>query len=186
MKRGVVLIVVLFMLMGCGSTEAQTQSVVQLRERLMQMNGCTFVATVCADYGDATYTFTMSCAGDSQGNLSFTVIKPETIAGIGGKIHAQGGMLTFDDAVLGFPLLADGEVSPVSGPWILMRTLLGGYISGCVAEEGGLHVMMDDSYRDDALQVDVWLNDQNLPQSAQIVWQGRRVLSLLIESFEIL
>lgn len=186
MKRLVVCITVVLMLAGCGSTDAQLQSVMQLRERLLQMNGCNFQAEVCANYEDSSYSFSMSCAADSQGNVTFTVVEPQSISGISGRIHAQGGQLTFDDEVLGFPLLADGEVSPVSAPWILIRTLLGGYISSCVKEGDDLHVTMDDSYLENAMRLEVWLNGDNLPQCAEIVWQGRRVLSITVESFEIL
>ncbi len=161
------------------------RTVNQLREKLLTMESCSFQACIRADYGELSYAFSVSCQGDREGNLCFDVIAPESIAGIRGEIDAQGGQLTFEDTVLGFPLLADGEVSPVSAPWILLRTLLGGYISACSEEGDYLHVMMDDSYEEEALQLDVWLNANSLPHYAEIVWQGRRVLSIEIISFSI-
>lgn len=183
MRRCLAVFLIFLVLSGCGSRDPHLQTVTQLREKLLQMQSCSFDAVIYADYADTSYEFSVFCQGDREGNISFKVTEPETIAGISGTIRAQGGVFTFDEAVLGFPLLADGEVSPVSAPWILLRTLLGGYISSCVMEEEYLHVVMDDSYEADALQVDVWLNAQKLPQHAQIVWQGRRVLSLRIDSF---
>lgn len=185
MKRGVALLCLVLMLCGCQSQDAQLQTVNSLRERLLTMNSCSFQACIRADYGELSYAFSVSCQGDREGNLQFDVISPETIEGIRGNISAQGGQLTFDDAVLGFPLLADGEVSPVSAPWILLRTLLGGYISACTEEGDYLHVMMDDSYESEALQLDVWLNANSMPHYAEIIWQGRRVLSIEIISFSI-
>lgn len=185
MKRVLAVILALLLLSGCTQNDNRQKTVTGLRESLLQMQYCTFHAVIRADYGDDGYEFSAGCRFDREGNLEFSVTKPETIVGISGSVRAQGGALTFDDTVLGFPLLADGEVSPVSAPWILMRTLVGGYISSWATEGEYLHVVMDDSYEADALQVDVWLDVDGMPSYGELVWQGRKVLSVTVEDFEI-
>ena len=111
---------------------------------------------------------------------------PETIAGITGTVSAEGGKLTFDEESLAFELLADGQVTPVSAPWLLLKTLRGGYVTGCGMDGDYLRVSIDDSYEEDALHLDIWLDSASVPQRAEIVWQEKRILSLELEKFEIL
>ena len=127
----------------------------------------------------------MACRTDGQGDLSFTVQEPLSIAGITGTVSHSSGKLTFADKALAFDLMADGLVSPVSGPWVLMRTLCGGYLTSCAVEGELLRVSIDDSYADDALHLDIWLDGQDVPVRGEIYWQGRRILSLEVKNFVI-
>lgn len=154
----------------------------QLREDMLK-NNCSFVAEITADYGDKSYTFSAGCTADSAGDLSFIVLSPESIGGISGKITWESGYLTFDDAVLAFPLLADGEVSPVSAPWLLVKTLRSGYLASAGMDGEFLMLTIHDSYEEDALQLDIWLDSENRPVHADILWQGRRVLSIAVKEF---
>ena len=87
---------------------------------------------------------------------------------------------------MAFPLLAEGQVSPVSAPWLLMKTLRSGYLTSCGTEDGTLRLSIDDSYEDDALHLDIWLNEEELPKHGEILWQGRRILSVAVENFRFL
>ena len=140
---------------------------------------------ITADYGDQTYTFAMGCQFGAHGDLSFSVQQPKTIAGITGNITDAGGNLTFDDVALAFPLLADGQLSPVSAPWILMKTLRTGYITSAGELGDGDLLVIDDSYADDALTVHVLLDAEGLPVSGEIYYKGRRILTLEIQNCKI-
>ncbi len=159
--------------------------VLLLRKNLLEMESCSFEMQIYADYGQVTNSFRTACAADRDGNVNFTVMEPETIGGITGFIHASGGKFTFQDTVLAFPLLADGELSPVSAPYLFIRCLMSGYISSTVQEDTCLHVTIHDSYEKSALVSEMWLNGENIPVRAEIVWEGRRVLSMDISSFVI-
>ncbi len=185
MKRILVILLTIALLAGCTHSDGGMERAISLRERLLQAESCTFDAEITADFGDKTYAFTMSCTADREGNVEFTVLQPDTICGITGVLSANGGKLTFDETAVAFEMLADGEVSPISAPWLLYKTLCGGYITSCGEEGESLHISVDDSYEEDALQLDIWLDAQNIPQSAQIRWQGRRVLSLIVKNFTI-
>lgn len=178
MKRLIPFILCIILLCGCSQTEDMDDALA-LRSAILQANACTFSINITADYGDKTYDFSMNCVADEKGNVTFTVTKPETIAGIKGSITADGGNLSFDDTFLSIPMLTDDQITPVSAPWILMRTLRGGYITSCA--DG--RVTIDDSYADDALTLDITLNHENMPQVAEIYWKNRRILTLEVTSF---
>lgn len=185
MKRILIIFVLIFHLSGCGDGSA-VEPGLRLRERLLSAEGCTFLATITADYGDQLYTFNMRCQSDKSGNLEFTVTAPETIADIKGTVSAEGGSFTFENDVLAFETIADGQITPVSAPWLFVHTLRSGYIRSCETKKSGAHLIYDDSYRDDAMQVDVYLSSKGDPVQADILWAGKRILSLQIEQFEIL
>ena len=156
-----------------------------LRSRLLQASSCTFDAEITADYGEVIQTFAMNCAADPQGGVSFRVTGPKSIAGITGTLSKQGGALTFDETALYFNLLADEQLSPVSAPWVLVSALRGGYLTGAGMEDGLLRVSVNDSYEDDALNLDVWLDSSDIPKRADICYAGKRILSLKLENVQI-
>lgn len=181
MKRIAILLCVL-LLTGCSGRNQEIDRAMNLRAKLLA-NAVSFDAGITADYGDKTYTFSMHCKADSQGNLTFTVTEPELISGITGTVSASGGKLTFDDVALAFDLMADGQFSPASGPWLLMKTLRSGYLTSCTQEADTYRVSIDDSYNDDALHLDIWLGSADVPVRGEIIWQGRRLLTIDVKNF---
>ena len=182
MKRFLVLLVAAMFLFGCAAEDGQLDRAMNLRAQMIAKT-VSFDAKIVADYGDEIYEFVMECAASVDGELRFTVREPQTIAGIGGTVSATGGKLTFDDTALAFELMADGQINPVSAPWVLVRTLRGGYLTSCCEEDGMLRVSIDDSYEDDALHLEIWLDETDTPKEAEIYWQGRRLLSISISKF---
>ena len=87
---------------------------------------------------------------------------------------------------MAFPMLAEGEISPVGGPWIVYNALRSGYILSCGMEENWLRMTLNDTYEEDAFQVDVWLDGGERPAVAEILWKGRRVLTIQVINFQIL
>ena len=185
MKKLAALMLTLLVLPGCSKTKDMLDKAMTLRADLLACESCTFDATITADYGDEINTFGMQCVGDNDGNLTFTVTAPESIAGITGVISAGEGKLTFDNQGVAFPLLAEGQVTPVSGPWIFLKTLMGGYLTACNQEEDMIHLMVNDSYEEDALELEIWLDGEVRPVQAEIGYEGRRILTMEIENFQI-
>ena len=180
------MLLLFLMLTGCSGTPEEMRKGMELRSKLLQASRCSFDAQITADYGDQIHIFAMNCQADAKGNLSFSVVEPETISGITGKLSAEGGKLTFDDTALHFALLTDRQLSPVSAPWILLRTLRSGYMTSACMEEGCVRLSIDDSYEENPLRLDIWLNRENQPEHADILYDGRRILSLTVDHFEIL
>jgi hypothetical protein len=73
----------------------------------------------------------------------------------------------------------------VSAPWIFYTTLRGGYLTAAGMEDNLLRLTIDDSYEEDALTVDIWLDEADNPIRAEILFDGRRILTLNIENFTI-
>ena len=181
MKRIILLLVPVLLLSGCAGDGLQEQALA-IRSSCLGARECRFQAEITADYIDSVEEFTLDCVTDSDGILTFTVESPEAIAGITGTVSGEEGTLIFDDQILGFPLMAEDRLSPVSAPWIAMKALRSGYLRAYVQEGDLLHLTVDDSYADDALTVEVWARD-GIPVAAEIAWQGRRAVSMEIENF---
>lgn len=183
MKRIAIWIVMIVLISGCRSNDGQADRVMNLRQRITTCSSCEFDVGILADFGEFTYQFKLKCSKDSSGALHFSVVEPESISGIRGTIDLQGGKIHFDNKALGFPVLADGELSPVSSPWVFLRGLQSGYLSSWGLDGDSLKVSIDDVLEGNPLRLDVWLDEENTPNYAEILWNKRRILSLNIENF---
>lgn len=181
MKRIVVLLLLTVLLVGCG--EKKLDSAMNLRRKLETADGCEFDATISADYADKLYLFEVRCRADKTGNVSFTVLSPKSIEGITGTVSEAGGKLTFDNRVLAFEMLADGMISPVTGPWLMIRSIRGGYIHACAKSDDGIQVQIDDSFRGESLQIQLWLDKDDMPTGAEFIYKNRRILSVKVNNF---
>lgn len=175
---------VMLFISGCANENKGLERAMALRTRLLS-SSCRFTADITADYGDTLSFFSMECQADSMGNISFTILEPESIRDITGTLGTSGGALTFDEEAVYFDLLADSTVSPVSAPWIFLMTLRGGYLTGAGEEGKQLHVTIADSYEDDALQLDIWLDGEDVPVQADILYDGRRIMTVCVRNFSI-
>ena len=151
MKRLLAMCLLLISLCGCKISQSQMDQALILRQQLLKSQGCSFTATISADYQDKLYTFALKCEGNRDGQIKFSVLQPEAIAGITGTVGAQGGKLAFDDKVLAFPLLADGLLSPVSSPWIFLQSLRSGYIKSSGDDGDGIIITINDSYASESI-----------------------------------
>ena len=184
MKRILAILLVLCIFSGCTGS-GELDRAMALRTKLLAQP-IAFDTKITADYGDVIHSFTLSCRVDTQGNVSFTVLEPQSIRDITGTISAASGKLTFDEQAIAFDLLADGQLSPVSAPWVFMKALRSGYLTSCGKEGEYLRLAVDDSYADDALHLDIWLDSNDLPVRGEILWKGRRLLLMDVSNFTFL
>ncbi len=184
MKRACILLTLLVFLVGCSGSQDGLEPMLQLRSKLLK-GSCSFDAVITADYGNQTYTFAMGCQTDAHGNLSFQVLEPESISGISGTIREGQGQIQFDGTALGFQLLADGQLSPISAPWVLMRAMRSGYIAASGTQQDHTQVTLHDSFEADALTVELWLGEGDIPKQAEILYKDRRILTVEVKNFVI-
>ena len=184
MKRFIATFLVLILLSGC-SKENQIGTGLDLRNKILNSEGCSFDAVVTADYGDDIYTFSMRCGSDRTGAIKFEVTDPETISGITGEFSSAGGKLTFEDTVISFRPLTNDQLTPVSAPWILLNALRSGYLSSAGKDGEFIRLSIDDSYEENALHLDVWLNENNEPFRGDVLWKGQRILTIDVRNFQI-
>lgn len=185
MRRGLLWIMIALLLCGCTRDEENLKPALDLRRKLQSASSCSFECEITADYGDAFYTFVMQCTADKSGELKFEVVEPDTISGITGNISGDEGELTFDESVLAFDTLADGYITPVASPWVMVNALKSGYITSCGKYDGGYRIALNDTYEDDALQLDVWTDEFGNPIQCDILYKERRCLSLQVKGFTI-
>ena len=186
MKRILPMVLCLVFLSGCSFGKSALDAGHRLRSDILNADGCSFLATITADYGDEIYEFDLQCEFDHKGDLVFHVMKPDSISGISGKIKGKEGALTFDDQVLVFQMIADGQITPVSAPWILMKAIRGGYISACNKNQGGYYLQIDDSYEEDPLVADLWIDESCTVTRGEFLWDGRRIISIKVSDFKLL
>lgn len=183
MKRFVSLLLLCFLVAGCGRADSNLDRAMQVRQKFLEAS-CSFDAIITADYGEAVYDFSMHCTSNQEGSVTFCVNEPTSISGISGEISAEGGKLTFDDKALLFSVLSEGLPTPVCAPWLFVRSMRSGYISGCAAEtDGGITIVIDDSYDQDTISVHVTLDRSNIPVGAQIYWNGMRIVTVIVNNF---
>ncbi len=183
MKLTAALMALLLFLTGCTGQRNQLDRATDLRKQILTASTCTFDTTIHANYEEEVYTFDLSCSADSEGNLTFCVLSPDSIADIRGNISDSGASLVFEDTVLAFPMLADGKVSPVTAPWLFMKTLRGGYLSGCAETDEGLLISLDDSYDENPLHVEICTDTHAVPLSADIYYQQQCVVTMQFRNF---
>ena len=186
MRRVAALVLLVLLLCGCGSENDGLDCAMVLRQKLLSAENCSFLATITADYGDSIYTFGMQCQMNSSGDITFQVTEPETISEITGMISEFGGGLTFDDHLLGFEPMADGTATPVIAPWLMLRSLRGGYIKSCIETEQGYTLILDDTYQSVNLRTEVHLNQQSHPVFAELYYDEKRILTISVSNFEML
>lgn len=183
MKRFVLLFVCAFLLIGCRKNNEDIDRALAFRQDLLKQNGCRFNCDLSADYGDVLYQFSLSCEADSSGALHFTVTNPESISGINGTIAKNGANIKFDDTVLGFPILSEDLPTPLSGPYLFLNALRGGYIRACEIQDKRMQLTIADTYEDNSIVMNIGFDGQEKPISCEFIWQGRRILSMQISSF---
>ena len=177
-------IAVLILFAGCNKQNDAFAQAMSIRSRLND-SGCEFFVQINADYGAYTYDFEMECCVDRNGEMRFNVKKPESISGITGVFDSENGKLSFDEKLLAFSPLSEGLLTPVASPWVFFRALVGGYISAAGNCKNGYQMRLEDTYEGHALLVEIITDLDALPLSAEIYWEGSRILSLDIEWFRI-
>lgn len=184
MKCTAVFICILFFLSGCSSEGRDLERVLALRSDLLAAEECGFDAKITADYEDKLYCFSVTCTGKKNGDLEFGLLEPESISGISGFVSDTGAGITFEDKALQFEAMAEDRATPVSAPWIFFNALRNGYVKTAGMEDRMLRVTIADSYDADALQLDIWLMENDMPVRAEILHDGRRIMTLEVDNFE--
>lgn len=181
-KKLLVLLSCMLLLTGCGQKQEPTQSALDFRTSLMEAGGCSFAADVTASYEDRVYDFTMTC-DYTGGQTNLTVTAPEAIAGITAAVADGETQLEFDGAILEFGKLANGYVSPVAAPWLLVQCWIGEYIAYAGPDGEQERITYLRGYNDEELTVDTWLMN-GVPTYSEVTYDGVRCLSVVISDFQ--
>ena len=168
--------------MGCTGKDPAMEAALDFRTQCLSAREVCFSADIRADYITTFEEFSLECTAGPDGCVAFRVLEPEEISDIRGTVRGSEGTVEFDATVLAFPLMAQGRLSPLSGPWVVLKAIRSGCILAAGQEGGLIHLTIDDTYEDNALTVDLWLED-GVPEEAEIAWEGRRVMSMTFDDF---
>ena len=182
-KKLLVLLSCMLLLSGCAGTRDPTEKALLFRTSLMEAGGCTFHTNVIAHYEDRAYAFSMSC-NNTDGRTELTVTAPENIAGITAVVESGETQLAFDGTILEFGKLANGYVSPVAVPWLLVQCWIGEYIAYAGPDGDQERITYLRGYNDEELSVDTWLRD-GVPTYAEVTYDGVRCLAAEITDFQL-
>ena len=186
MRYMAVFLVLLILLTGCSPDSDSESAALSVRSKLLTSKECTFSTEVLADYGDSTCVFSTDVVVSRDSDLKFVITSPNTIAGITGTISKNAGEITFDNQVVLFQLLVDGQITPVCAPWLFYNTLNRGIIRSSGKTNEGEMVIYDDIFEGEDFEMYLTFDNVGEPSHCEFVWQGRRFLSMDIKMFQIL
>ena len=181
-KKLLVLLCCMLLLTGCAGKREPVQSALDLRTKLMESGGCSFDSDIIAHYEDRAYQFSLCCQY-ADGKTTLTVTAPEEIAGITAYVERGQTQLEFDDTILELGELANGYVSPVAAPWLLVQCWLEEYIAYAGPDGEAERVTYLQGYNDAELSVDTWLQD-GTPVYAEVTHDGVRCLAMTLNNVQ--
>lgn len=149
----------------------------------MNNDGCSFTAGIRADYGERVYEFTMSVATSGE-ETTLTVLQPESISGITARVSEDRTSVTFDGTELDFGILANGLLSPVETPWLLMQCWKQAYIAYAGADGDQQRVTYLRGYDEEEITVDTWFSS-GVPVYAEVSCGDTRYLTVEITDFQL-
>ena len=156
------------LLSGCGH-DRETERREQYAEELSAQRDLQFTAKVRAEYPDKTVSYRLSYDEDSEG-CTIRVLEPEEIGGVSVHLGADGAQMRFEEISLDTGPLDRYGLSPLSALPELTRALREGHLESHWSE-GDLSVW--ELVADDHLTVQVWLNEELVPQHAELISEGR-------------
>ncbi len=158
------------------------EQAISFRSSLVQAQGCSFQARVMADYGEHVEQFTLDCDCDAEGQVEQTVLQPESIAGITATVSEGGGKLLYDGLSMDFGLLGDGTLIPAAATAMVYDCWRKEYIQSAGMIDGLYRVSYGKNFYEKAMLVDTYF-ENGIPISAEVCYNGRRILSMELLEF---
>ncbi len=174
----------LLVLTGCAPSQKNADAATAFRAALLESGGCTFVCRVTADFGETVQIFALDCAYDTaRGAVDFTVLEPQSLAGITATVTDEGAAVTYDGMAMELGLLAGESVMPAAAPALAAVCWTDAPITAVGAENDRTRVTYERTLCGRRLTVDTWL-ENGLPISAQVCYNQQCILKLEFSEFQ--
>ncbi len=181
-----VLTIPLLLLAGCGGSNSDEQTALNLRAALQQAGGCRFVSEIHADCAGRLYDFSLEFSSDGETD-TVTVLAPETIEGVSATVSEDGMHLVFEDVLLDFGMGESALSTPLLQPYLMTQCLISAYIAYTADTQNGTAVRYYYGYEEDRLEIEVVLDRASLtPKTCEIYQDGQVILSAEITDFELI
>lgn len=188
MKRTLwIVLFICFFISACSgqTSDSGLQRALDFRTALMASAGCAYEARVLADYGERVYDFNLQCEYIPDREAKLTVISPDIISGISAVISSDGTNVEFDGASLDFGEMANGNVAPMTVPFLLGRAWSSEYIHSVGQDGDYILVSYLMGYGDREIVVETWLADDGTPVRCDISHAGTRCITVSISDFKL-
>ena len=182
MRRLTLLLLCLSLLTACKGEESALSQANVFRGQLLSQGGCSFTARIQADYEQEIHDFTLACHGSAQGDMTLEVLAPESISGITATVGSGSGKLSYEGLSLGFPLMAQGQISPVSAPAEVLSCWLEAFILSAGDQGGFYRASYEKKLCNNALLVDTYF-ENGIPISADLWYNSTKILHMDILEF---
>ncbi len=182
MRRILSLILLLALLTGCKGEESLLTQAIAFRGQLISAGGCSFCAEITADYEQEVQTFTLECDANEEGEITFRVLAPDSIADISGHMEGGEGKVTYDGLQLAFPLLVYDRISPVSAPALVVTCWLKEFILSAGSSQENYRVTYEKKIQEKVLLIDTYF-EKDIPISAELCYNGYRIINMKITEF---
>ncbi len=139
--------VLMMTLLLCACTGERDDSPEQLaaaiRGEYLSLAAWRAEADVSVSYGDTVFEFSLSAAGERDGETVLTVTAPDTVAGITARVRKGETLLEYDGAGLSLGALDGSGLTPVSALPAVLQSLTEGYMARCAWQgEGESRVLL--------------------------------------------
>ncbi len=122
-KAGVPMIAALLLLSGCGKAELQADELsLSMRTTYLSMSEFSGEASITADYGDSSFTYTLQVEGTQLGG-SLTVLSPEEVAGAVVTWQEGETTLTYEGVSVETGELSPDGLSPTDGIPLILQAV---------------------------------------------------------------
>ena len=184
LKLAAVLMILLCLLTACGGKESDVlQAPMDFRASLLEAGGCSFSASISADYGDSVNEFTVFCECMTDGTAHISVTAPDSIAGIEAELSDCGKTLVFGETAVAFATLANGNLAPVCAPSVLTAAWTSAYIRSSGNEADTVRTTYEYGYDEELLIADCWFNEKMIPICAEFCYNDKTILKMEITDF---
>ena len=133
--------VLMMTLLLCACTGERDDSPEQLaaaiRGEYLSLAAWRAEADVSVSYGDTVFEFSLSAAGERDGETVLTVTAPDTVAGITARVRKGETLLEYDGAGLSLGALDGSGLTPVSALPAVLQSLTEGYMARCAWQGEG-------------------------------------------------
>lgn len=181
MKRLCLPLVLIFCLLlsSCGS-KVQAQRFEEFSNNISHAVSLSFSSQLRCEYEDRTTDFTLNYSENSSG-ASVSVIKPEIISGVTGRVKPDSWALEYDELVIDTGDLDKFGLSPMTALPAFVQALKNGHVDSYWEEENSF---VYELCCDEHLTVRVWFNALNMiPQKAEIISDGQVKVFCQIENW---
>ncbi len=179
-KRLTLLLTISLLLTLCACGGNEKESFEDFCGKVSDAESICFTASLRAEYSDKTAIFKLGYTQNEDG-VRVTVLEPEIISGISAHVSDDSARLEYDGAILDIGTLSQSGLCPMSALPITVMAMKNAYVDSVWTEDGMTAARLIPS---DDTEIILWLDDELTPCNAEIGCDGKTVVFIEFEGWE--